>query len=55
VTRGQVDIENNSQSQDLNILNNTHGGSVIYGSGSRALVQDIGSVKGNTAKQCRHD
>ena len=31
VTRGQVDSENNSQSQDLNILNNIHGESLIYG------------------------
>jgi len=30
VTRGQVDNEDNNQSQDSNILNNIHGGSLIY-------------------------
>ena len=29
VTRGQVDNENNNQSQDSNILNNIHGRSLI--------------------------
>ena len=30
VTRGQVDNENNNQSQDSNILNNIHDKSPIY-------------------------
>jgi len=47
MTRGQVDNDNNSQSQDLNILNNIHEWSLIRSQGT-ALVRDIGSVRGNT-------
>jgi len=55
VTRGQVDNEKNSQSQDSNISNNIHEWSLITESGNRALVRDIEDVRGNTARQCIHE
>jgi len=39
VTRDQVDNENNSQSGDSNILNDIHGGSLIYGIREQSISQ----------------
>ena len=39
MTRDQVDNENNSQSGDLNILNNIHGGSLIHGVREQSISQ----------------
>jgi len=49
-TRGQVDNENNSQSQYLNILNNIHGGSLIYGVREQSISQEYHKCKREHSK-----
>ena len=39
MTRGQVDNENNNQSQDLNISNNIHDKNLIYGVREQSISQ----------------
>ena len=52
VTRGQVDNENNSQSQYLNILNNIQNESLIYESESIAIRNGkYWNMGWNTARQ----
>jgi len=52
MTRGQVDNENNSQSQYLNISNNIQSGGLIYESESIAIRNGkYWSMGWNTARQ----
>ena len=51
VTRGPVDNENNNQSQDSNILNNIHDGSLIYGVREQSISQGYGKCKRKHSKE----
>jgi len=45
VTRGQVDNENNNQSQDSNILNNMHEWNLIYEVREQSISQGYGKCE----------